>query len=40
MDYTIDGIFIIDVFVIFFAAYYDNNLNLITSRKVSLSKIL
>lgn len=34
IEYCIDSIFILDVILNFFTAYYDNNLNLITNRKV------
>ena len=35
MGYVVDGLFIIDVFLTFISAYYDNNLNLIIDRKVA-----
>lgn len=34
LDYIVDGVFISDILVIFISAYHDNNLNLITNRKV------
>jgi hypothetical protein len=35
VGYVMDGLFMIDLVLSYFSAYYDNNLNLITDRKVS-----
>jgi hypothetical protein len=35
IDYFIDGLFILDIFVNFFSAYFDEEENLIIEHKVS-----
>lgn len=36
VGYIIDAFFFVDVVLTFFSAYYDNNLNLVVDRRVSL----
>jgi len=36
MDWLSDGIFLVDIFVTFFSAYFNYDDNLITNRKVKI----
>ena len=39
VDYVVNVIFALDMLATFFSAHFDNNLNLITDRRVALSDL-